>query len=511
MKTRKHRKIVGSSGRGKTNYLSWRILTLADQGDTGIACFFPHRKAGEEVLLHLEERGHIDRVVVHDIRNVESVLPKVIIRISTKPEGYARDAENEEYRDAFLDLTIRRRKDIEELEERPMIEKYSKLALDVYTNLDFTGLWLPPFEIPNILVKDSDVQLWALRNCTHERIREDLRRAAALNGHEQVSHVLPAERHLAGLLNNAVMRASCSVRPIFDAPSHLKECSTGEPGIYVSIGGGSDKATSLHMGNDLSQIAIDARQNPSEQERVTITDETTNYGLYGAADARNQATLRGFNVGQEFATQSYDFPTDAITRGYRQNADSVIFGCDDFEQALECAKDLARGLDEYKVHHTTQTTKQRTKHKEMERVTKGKWSGPDGAGGSSENVSVTLVPEVEEYVELQDQYQQGNEQFLWLAQQIMSLEVGEAIFQLGTGKPFKRMVPYVPPLCAYPEDFQPEAERCLESILTDGPYRRPQVFAMPEQPKPIKPPHAKPPKKPAGNAARVKPRQPKGS
>lgn len=513
MKTREAQAIGGSSGMGKTNYMIWDFLRKADAGDCGLAGHFAHEDAGEELLLQLERRFHLNRVVVFDTKTTRKVLAKRFVGISTLPPGFDRDAENEEFALHLLALAARLRKDIKDLRERSSIRRNALLAIRVYQELDFSGLWLPPFEIPQILEKDSHVQRWAIRNCRHLRLRHELEQVRELNGHDQIAKVLPAQSFLADFLCTELMRAMLSVRPTFDLAAHLKACAaTGEPGIYIALGGCTSDAITLHFGSDFKQIEQDAKSNPSEVNRFIYQDEIFNYGLFREDENRALATLRGFRVHWRGAFQTYPVDESNVVRGLRGNTDKVIFGTHDFDQALDFAKDLVKAADEYKVHHTKTTTKQRTHHRKEERVTRGKHTDADGKIGMSENVSVTLVPEIEEYVEETPEYQSPNDQLFWFAQRLMELPVGHAWFQIGTGKPYRGIVPEVFPVCGSDDERREEADRCMAELMESPLYQTPKEFLMPpqpEMPKPAKP--AKPAEKPRAAAPRIRGRKPTGS
>lgn len=500
MARRGHIAVGGSSGKGKTNYALHLLLATVAAGEKGVCAHFPHREAGEEFLLHLEDRGHLDRVVVFDTKDVRRVLGKQLIWASGHPDPFQRDAENEEYATHFLGIAARTRKDIKDLRERSAIFRNAKLAIQVYQNLDAGTLWLPPFEIPRILEKGSDVQAWALRHCTHERYRRQLERLSRMPLHEQVAKVVPAEDFLDGFLNTTVIRAMGSVRPRFSLPDHLKRCRTGEPGVYVGLGGGSDDIVSLTFGSDYQQIAQDAKSSPCAIPRVVLQDECFNYWLLTEVEGRNLNTLRAFGVEYVGIFQTYPKDQPTVVQAFRAATDKVLFGSDDWDTALEFAKDQARAADEYKVHHEVVSTRFRPVQRDETRVSTGTWVGPDGKGGKSVTEAPTTVTDHEEFREVTPQYQGGQEQLFWLARQNRGQGVGEATFVFGTDAPYRARVPLVRPVCPFAEDARREASRCLARVMAQDLYAAPAPFALPPPPR-EQPPAGRPAPRPTGGAA----------
>lgn len=477
-----HLKIVGMSGSGKSKFMIGAIAHLADTEEVGLGCFFPHAKEGHELLVHLRDRGHLDRTVVDDLGDNVRVLPKVYLRVSTHPDPFERAAENEEFRDGFLSMPARRR-DMDKVANTPAIEKYSHVAATAYQYLDE---WLPQYLMAKMLVREHPIQDWALQHVTDDEARWELQQVANMGTHDWVALAQPAVRFLEGFLLRTHIKLRTSVRSTFDLPAHLKDCGDGRPGIYVSLGGGSKEATAVNQASDFQQIAFDAKHNRSDVRREVWRDEVTNFGLFGPFEAENVATLRGFKVFMRDALQSYNYATPEIEDAHRTNSGSVIFKQGSERMGKETVGDLMSMLNKYDVHHTERTTKQRTKHRSEVRKSVGKWKGPNDAEGTSENESVFLVPEVEEYEETRDVYSQSNEQVFWSAQGLRELSAGQCWVQAGNRKPVNRQVRLLPDLFPFAEDFPFEVDECLREIKDRPIYVRPQTYVLPETPPPAK-------------------------
>src|SRR5262249_5678157 len=145
-----------------------------------------------------------------------------------------------------------------------------------------------------------------------------------------------------------------------------------------------------------------AKAKKPENRWFIFRDESLNYDLFGAFEAKAHNTTRNLNVFCMDSLQAYDFEEPRVERDFRTNTYSVIFGNKDFEMAQECAKDLSGMFDEFHVHHTDVTTKQRVVHDTEQRVTEQVWEGPKGTKGKSTSTTRAPVTHHEDYEEKRD-------------------------------------------------------------------------------------------------------------
>jgi hypothetical protein len=498
-KDAKHEELKGAPGTGKTTRIKRKMLALADRADCAIAAFFPVAEPGEDFLLHLENHGHMNRVVVHDQRDMNNVLFKQLIRISSEPDPFVRREENERYCTAFLDLPARRRH-MEALAIFPAIEKYSKLAVESWQVTDMSSQWIPPFAIGNILIPEHPLHHYVFRHMPEGEDRWELMQVAFMNKHDWVTLVLPAVRFLKGALDNAHMRATCSRRPTFNLPAHLRRCKTGEPGIYVSLGNASKEATSLNIVCDVQQIVFDALTKPWGFDCHIARDELLNWDLYGAPEAQFHAIMRNYRVNFTDALQSYAFPTEEIAQSFRQNTSiKRIFRCNDPDMAFEAARSLMRMLDENKIHHFDESVHTVPEIIYERRESEGVSIGPDGKRTTNRNSSLVPVTRHHERVDRKASYQQGNEQLFWLAQKIQNLPDLKCIVQERHGQPYEDAVRLLPNLCPVRGDFELEVKRCLNQLKNSPLYQKPEVWTTPAIPSiPKQAPAKKPNSNPKG-------------
>lgn len=475
MRENVHIAYLGTSGSGKTTLMNRHILEEADRGfsgdrgeSSGIAVFYPHADAAERLLLHLEDRGHLWRTIVRDMRNLKTILPSTILRVSSKADYWERQAENQLYRDIFLDLVWRRRGTEQRMTEFTTIEKAAKIICSVYQTLDE---WLAPSLMWLMLEKNHPVQSWARNHCQDPEALAQFEGLIGMNNHDHMAQVLPTQRMFFNFYESSPIKAMCSTYPTIDVPLWLRHRF-----IYVCIGGGGRDAIKSLMGAEIQQISADVLQTPCDDPIYLYIDEAVNYDLVSRLEAENAATMRHHNGFLRFGLQQYG-QDKSIWTPLRQNLNcKYIFRQNDPEMSDEASRDLVATTDRMRVHHVEQRRKQEHDgfiEQERQSITTGK--GKEDSWSSVAR-STAPVAQYRDVLEETPRYEDPNHQIFWQSRDLR-IQPDMHYFRLFKNEmPTRHVVRWLPDLCAFKEDYSAEVKRCLQRAMS-----RTDIYRSPEQ------------------------------
>jgi hypothetical protein len=465
-----HRLVAGPSGTGKTNYLNVEALKIVERGDCWGTWVFPHPQPGYQLIAELYARygeAILERLIVERLQDMDRIIHRKYVNVSTAENDFDRMRENDEFCWQFLDMAARRR-GLADLAETPVLEKYAKLAVNVYQCLD---AWISESQIPRFLRPKSPAQDFAIAHCTvgpdAAELREELRRTAIFPPREQLSLLEPAERLLNALFRNAVIFARTTQPQKIDLVDFKNKC-----GIHIILGGNvSDDALRLHVGTDFQQTAFHAK-NQQLRNGVYVVDEANNYLLIGNFESKALSTLRAFGTDCVYAVQSYDFPTEEIKNNVLINTIHVLFR-QAWKSAQESAQTLLPLLDKFAVHHERVIKRQvHAGFQEIEKKGKTVSKGEHGKT-ESESTSSHLLPIIREVEESEPIYIPPHDQLVWLAQYLQGLPVGTCVVNEHDRAPYKYPVPLMPDLWAFSGLAQLKAEECIQLVKSQAMYEPP--------------------------------------
>jgi len=472
-----HRLIVGPTGVGKSNYVTQEALKAVAEG-YWLTFAAPHEQFGLDFISELYARygkAILKRLHVNDTRDMETVVMQRFIQSSQESSQLKRMLENDIYAGAFLETVARRRKDITDIAEKPVLEKYTKLAAKLAQN---QSKWFPEWWLPYAFIPKHAIHDYLVTHCTDPEVRREFETFKSFPVREQLSILDPIFRLLAGVLASPPIVARTSKPVIFDKRAFLNA-----GGITVILGGASDDATSVVIGSDFQETMFLAKQGLS-RPGIYIQDEINNYRLAGAFESRMHSTIRWRGVSVWSVTQSFDFPSEEIRNNYLQNTDHVWFRQGTSEMAKAAAEDMLGALNAFKVHHVDKTTRQVHKGFEtIKRVTRGKATNPHGDETITENEGETLVPIYGEHIEERPVYESPSDQLIWLAQRIQQLQWCCWIREQNRA-PYELSVPLLPDSWAFPGLKERKIAECLTLLKQRPEYQTPEL-TVPETTTPM--------------------------
>jgi hypothetical protein len=471
-----HRLISGMTGSGKTNYMLVELVREAIAGQCAIIAVFPHRKAGIDFIATLY--GFLgeylfQRLLIEDLQDINSVVMRSFIQKSHL-QGLERNKENELYLSAVQEMIFRRRTDIKDLAEHPVLEKYTRIAIRAFQELD---TWIPEWMIPFVLQPKHPHFGYIRAHVQDEEIQYELEQMASMAPREQFQLLEPGARVLTSMYGNATIKARTSRIQTFDKRAFLNH-----GGILVVLGGDvSDDAIRTFTASDFQETY---RLVKSGLDRPVIwaCDEVNNYYLIGNAESKAMATVRGLGKGMELwiATQALNFPNDDITSNVLTNTDHFWFLNGDPKTVELAARDLAGSFDEQKVHHK-RSVQRHAGFKEVKRIGKSTSRREDGKDGylsaEGETESIQLVPQY--VMEDEDVYQSGAEQLVWQNVEIQRLKVGECFIRERGCAPYKTYIKLLPDPWIFPGLAQEKAQQCLQTVKKLSCYETPTI-TLPE-------------------------------
>lgn len=470
-----HRLIVGPTGVGKSNYVTHEALKIVEQG-YWLTFAAPHPNFGLDFIAELYARyGEqiLDRLKVIDTRDLTKVIMRQFIPSSKHENQLERMLENDGYAGGFLDTVARRRKDITDIAEKPVLEKYTKLAAKLAQN---QSEWFPEWWLPYAFIPKHPIYNYLVSHCNDEEVRREFAKFVSFPVREQLSILDPIFRLLGSVLLSPPIIA-CTTKPVtFDKKAHLDK-----GGITVILGGKSHDATSVMIGSDFQETMFLANQGLA-RPGFYIVDEALNYKQIGTYESRILSTIRYKGVSVWYIVQSFDFPSDEIRNNVLQNTDHVWFRQGTKEMATYAAEDMLGAIDRNAVHHVDKTTRQiHLGFKSITRTNRGVSRTDEGKRTHTENVSESAEPIYGEQVEERAVYEAPSDQLVWSAQDMQKLPVGTFWFREQNRTPVKMSVPLLRDSWAFPGLKERKVEECLTLLKQRPEYQAPEL-RTPEPP-----------------------------
>lgn len=481
MRENVHIAYVGTSGSGKTTLMNRHILEEADRGFTGepghtsgIAVFYPHADAAERLLLHLEERGHLWRTLVIDLREVNKVLPVAMLRSSNDPNYWQAMKENRAYRVKFNRQVWRHRGEDKPMVSFTTIDKASDIVCGVYQYLDE---WIPPVLLGQILEQDSDVQKWALQHCTHAGFRRKLAGLASLPDREQLMQVWPTIRMYDNYYDCFPIFARSCVHSTFNPTHWLRH-----GGIIIWIGGEDPDAITTVMGSDYDQLCSDILAEHCPDPIYIYMDELSNYDILSKNDGRNAATMRHHNGFLRFGVQEKGEDPEVWRKLWNNLNGKYIFRPNDQDSAEDQSRDLVAMLDRMKTHHIQERRRQvHDDFIEVERVSVASGKGDDSSW-TSRTVGSAPVAQYREEVEETPVYEDFKNQILWRSRDLRIQPDMHYFRMFKNEMPTQGVVRWLPDTCNFKEQYPAEVRRCLEVVMSRDIYKSPEQPRLPNGP-----------------------------
>jgi hypothetical protein len=399
-------------------------------------------------------------------------ISKVIMRsFIQKSDGdsWEKQKENELYLSAVQEMLFRRRTDIKDLAEHPVLEKYTRIPIRAFQELD---TWYSEWMISYVLQPKHPNFEKIRSHVKNEEVQFELEQIAAMPPRERLQLLEPASRVLYSQYGNATIKARTTAPPVFDKRAFLNA-----GGIMVVLGGDvADDAIRTYTASDF-QETYRLVKSGLERPGIWACDEVNNYYLIGHAESKAMATVRGLGKGMEMwiATQALNFPNDDITANVLTNTDHYWFLNGDPKTVDLAARDLAGGFDEQKVHHT-RTVQRHAGFKEIKRIGKSTTRRDDSVA-DTESESIQLVPEY--VMEQENVYQSGSEQLVWQGADLQRLPVGSCYARLRGRAPYRIDVKLLPDSWIFPNLAQEKAHQCLQLVRSLPVFQTP-IMPMPE-------------------------------
>lgn len=297
-----HRLICGRTGSGKTNFVLWELLEIAERGDEWIIAVFPHPQPGEQFVSELYARfgkAILNRLIVERLSDMDRVIMRDLIKYSAAKDPYVRLRENDEFCAHFMGVAANGRQFTTWL-EHPVLEKYTKLAVRLCQNQD---QWISQSLLPGSLVPKSAIANHYIDHCPLTEVRMEFVRMTAMCLRDQLTLLEPAKRLLEQFLTSPPIIARTSKPATFNRAHFLNDA-----GIFVVLGGDiSDDALRLLVGADFQETCFLAKKGRLTKRGYIVLDECNNYRLVGLAEAKALATMRAFGVNLWLVCQALDF------------------------------------------------------------------------------------------------------------------------------------------------------------------------------------------------------------
>jgi hypothetical protein len=466
-----HLLICGQTGSGKTNFALLRLLEAVVKGDRFVTAVFPHRKAGVDFIAELYARfgeAIFRRLIVDDLEDLDRVVMRQFIQRSDATGFFVRAKENDLYCSAVQDMAFRRRSDIKDLSDHPVLEKYTRIPVQVFQNTD---CWLPEYLIQYVLQPRHPAFEFILSHLPHPELRMEMTQISVMSERDRMSLLEPPGRALYSMFASAPVMARTTKRPKVDWEHFLNSA-----GIHVVLGGNlSDDGLRVFVGCDF-QMKYRLVRKGLKVPGMIFCDEINNYGLWGVPEARALSTIRGLGKGAEMvgATQGMNFPTPAITSQVITNTAHAWLANGDPEAIDIAAKDLRGGMDEYRIHHNRIVTRNMGLVPTVRKTT----SVTSGEKGKSETESVMeqLMPD---YRNVEDPvYQSGAEQMFWRAAALAELKVGQCWVREPDRSPYLLNVPLLRDSWAFPGLKELKFQQCLERMKSSPIYEEPELLKI---------------------------------
>lgn len=463
-----HKLISGMTGSGKTNYMLVELMREALAGETWIIAVFPHRKAGLDFIAELYARmGEylFQRLVIEDLQDISTVLMRSFIQKSTESDPWQRQKENEMFLHATQEMIFRRRTDIKDLAEHPVLEKYTRVPIRAFQELD---TWLPEWMIPYVLQPSHQHFATIRQHVADQEIQYELEQISKMPPRERLQLLEPCARVLYAMYGNATIKARTTAQPVFDKLAFLNA-----GGILIVLGGDvSDDAIRTFTGALFQEIYRLVKAG-LDRPGIWACDEVNNYYLVGYAESKAMATVRGLGKGMEMwiATQALNFPQDDITSNVLTNTDHYWFLNGDPKTVEIASRDLAGGFDENKVHHT-RDVQRHAGFKEIKRIGKSTTKREDSTADTVSE-SIQLVPQY--VMEREEVYQSGAEQLVWQNVQMQRLPVGSCYVRNRGRAPYQLRVKLLPDSWVFPGLAQEKAQQCLHKVKSLPLYQAPTM------------------------------------
>ncbi len=415
---------TGTAGSGKTELAIRRLLPRLTEKNLAIVVIDPQptgmlaRKVG--CLAMLRRQWH--RVLYDRLADTEAVPAYGVLRASTNPDPFQRDAENDEAISEMISIIMRREGKID-ASKNANIEDGLRAALSVFIYQDRPC----PFPwLARIFREGTPEQAYLLAHCTEPRHAEKIRWYSGLAPSQWEYRCGPGERRLEALSRSPAF-ALRSGTPTFDYDGFLDA-----GGIHIldgmARGNLSRDALSIVAGATVLRVISKCR-NGCLKRVLLLIDEGINAGILDLHIARALAEARQWDLQIEILVQSpLSIPEGPIR-------DNVLMNC-----ALQCwcqqndprAAFLGAELigtptlDPLKVHHTEARTRQVHDGYEFDKTT--------STGVSKDKQGKTLSKDKRENEVARARYRQEVEyQDRYTTYDDQVKDIQSALMQLGPG------------------------------------------------------------------------------
>lgn len=464
-----HRRYKGSTGSGKTNAATLHLLEFALRGDYWITAVFPHPQWGEKLIAELycllgEEL--FDRLIVERLSDTDRIIPRQFLYSSKAEDPYQRMMENDEYRQAFVDILLPMQEKTT-LGDQPSKAENLDLAIAVQQNLD---VFSPESWMHHLLAFRHPVNTFAKRHLPEEQ-KLALESLDGLDAKARQMGPGSACRLLRPTMGSPVMQVRTCMPEYFDWTRFKNKA-----GIHVILGGNVSKdAIRVHVGSDFQRTVRSAKRrelNPG----IYFKDEATNYGLYGNFESEALSTIRAFGVSMWHAIQSENYATPEIVRNVAQNVEDWIFLQLDPDEALRAARTLNGRRDPYEVHHEDVTIRSVETGEYDKKIRKGISKGKNGI---TETESEQLIPirrdeelKTKRFNPLQAQTEEQ-------ADRLMQFRPGQCAVNERGRAPYETQVDLFPDSWAFSGLAEAKATECIQAIKQRAPYETPVMVPFP--------------------------------
>ncbi len=475
-----HRRYSGRTGSGKTTAACRDLLDIAVAGDRWECLFFPHPqfaiKCASELYSVLGDE-FFDRVIIECLKDSDRVVMRQYVQVSSHPDPYQRELENDEFRNAFVDVLMRQQ-GITNLSENPAKFKYTHLAIAIKQH---QSVWWPDSLIP-YAIRNHKFFDFAKAHCTDENLKFEMDEIRRLGNRERALMVESAARLLDDVLGSPVNQARTCKQETTDWAGFWNK-----GGIYIGIGGGiSDHAFAVHRGSIFQRLYRDALNGKLVRDGIIWDDEALNYRSYAWLESKAISTVRAFGISMWHAVQSQTYPDDDITSNVGQNVDEYVFRQGDPTAAEQFARSLKRKIDRNKIHHEETIRRQVAIPGSFDIfVTKGTSVSKGEKGKSvSQSENQHLVQKYEEIEERRPVYESPSDQLQWLSQELLGLPVGTCYVREGESVPYLKRYERFPDSWYFPGLAEAKFREAMEIMKCLPPFEKPIPTSFPTMPSP---------------------------
>lgn len=491
-----HRIKIGQSGSGKDNAAITDALKKAIDGEQYVTLALAHEPDWQrflgELYFHCGE-DILDRLVIDRVKDEDKVIMREVVGKS-KLTGWGRRTENEEFTDLAIEMVAGRRNRID-LVESPALEEHSILIAQAKQDMD---AWLSDSQIHYAMKPHTDVWHFILDHLPMSNLRHTVEDFQFRSRMERMTTTEATFR----LWNAAVGTAEIEKRTCKPG-TPWKRAHLNKGGITVLCGSGCTSSFRMLVQSDFVETYHLARQG-LDRGGIYYINELLNLNLGNAFYGRALSTARYMKLDIWAAVQHLNFPDPAMASIALDNCDQYWGRITDPELADRGAAALRGAFDPMKVHHEDEIIRSIPVTDYVERKSKGKWSGPDGKGGSSENTNIVPVTTHHDEIQKRPVYESGKDQQFWQAAKLQEQKAGEFWVCSKESSPRQKIYDLLPDSWAFDGLRDEKVEELIAMVkehradIYETPVMLPTpVFVMPQaKPKPAKNAPKKPAKKP---------------